>query len=394
MRRLSVPLAACLVCGLTLVVGDSTGVARASSGPFEPGSDWSVEAPEDHGMDPYTLGWSRVYAFQEPRNTQGVVVVRNGAIVAEWYAPGQDQDSWAASWSVAKSFMGALIGIAIEEGLIPSVDEPMTTYYPEWAGSSREEITVRHVLQMASGLHWDEDYDPAAGPPEDSEIIQLVAAQPDQLAYVSGLEAESEPGTVFNYSSGDTLLLSGVIERATGMSVAEYAEQQLFGPIGIDQVEWWQDAAGHTLTYCCLDMPSRDFARMGLLFLNEGMWGDEQVVPSHWVTDSLMPSPAFEGYGYQWWLIGNEDDRLPDDTYAAQGHDGQYIYVIPSLDLVVVRNGTYFKFDGPAIADPNLYGRYPSDSRGEGTPLGTLLPENGWDRISFLLPIIESISEV
>ena len=185
------------------------------------------------------------------------------------------------------------------------------------------------------------------------------------------------------------MLLSGVIEQATGMSVAEYAEQELFGPLGIDQVDWWQDAAGHTLTYCCLDTTTRDFARFGQLYLDGGAWGEEQVVPAEWVAESVTPSPSFEGYGYQWWLEGETDDRLPPDTFAAEGHDGQFIYVIPSLDLVVVRNGRYVKHDGPAIADPNLFGYYPSD--GLGVNRGTFPPENGWDHAAFLLPIIESI---
>jgi CubicO group peptidase (beta-lactamase class C family) len=391
MRRLAFCAAASLLIALASGVAPA-GAGSVAKGPFEPGSDWEVVAPGDVGMDSYTLNWSRVYAFQEGRNTQGVVVVRHDAIAAEWYAPGRGPDSWGASWSMAKSFTSALIGIAIEDGLIPSVDEPLATYYPHWAGTPRDAITLRHVLQQASGLHWNEEYDPDAGPIEESEIIQLVLFQPDELAYVSDLQYESEPGTVFNYSSGNTMLLSGVIEQATGMSVAEYAQQELFGPIGIDQVEWWQDAAGHTLTYCCLDMPSRDFARMGLLFLNDGMWGDEPVVPAQWVVDSTTPSPAFDGYGYQWWLEGNMNDRLPDDTYAAEGHDGQFIYVIPSLDLVVVRNGIYDKFDGPGVAEPNLYGKYPSDSRGDH--LGTMLPEIGWDDAAFLLPIIESIEDV
>ncbi len=343
-------------------------------------------------MNSRTLGWSRVYAFQEGRNTQGVVVIRDGALVAEWYAPGRNQDSWAASWSMAKSFTSALIGIAIEDGLIPSVDEPMTTYYPEWLGTPNEAITLRDVLQMASGLHWNEEYDPDAGPIEESEIIQLVLFHPDELEFVAGLEAESEPGTVFNYSSGNTMLLSGVIEKATGMSVSDYAQQELFGPIGIDQVEWWVDAAGHTLTYCCLDMTSREFARMGQLFLNGGTWGDEQVVPADWIAESVTPSPAFANYGYQWWLMGSEyEGIIPEDTYFADGHDGQFIYVIPSLNLVVVRNGIYDKFDGPGVADPNLYGSYPSDSRGDH--LGTMLPEIGWDHGAFLVSIIESIED-
>lgn len=390
MRRLALWVTSVLVLGLAADAVPA-GAGSVPRGPFEPGSDWEVVAPNDVGMDPYTLNWSRVYAFQEGRNTQGVVVVRDGAIAAEWYAPGRGPDSWGASWSMAKSFTSALIGIAIGDGLIPSVDEPMTTYYPEWSGTPRENITLRDVLHMASGLDWNEEYDPEAGSGEESEIIQLVLFQPDQLAYVSDLAAAGTPGETFNYSSGDTMLLSGVLEQATGMSVGDYAQQELFGPLGIDRVEWWQDAAGHTLTYCCLDMPSRDFARMGLLFLNEGMWGDEQVVPDEWVAESLTASPAFDGYGYQWWLIGAVDDRLPDDTYAAMGHDGQFIYVIPSLDLVVVRNGIYDKFDGPGVAEPNLYGKYPSDSRGDH--LGTMLPENGWDQATFLVPIVESIRE-
>ena len=390
MRRLSHFVAASLIIGFA-AVGGSADARPESTGPFEPGSDWHVVAPADLDMDSNMLEASRAYAFEEGRNTQGVVVVRRGAIAAEWYAPDRGPDSWGASWSMAKSFTSALIGIAIDDGLIPSVDEPMTTYYPAWAGTPRDAITVRDVLQMASGLHWNEEYDPEAAEGATSHIIELVLFQPDELAYVSELEFETEPGTVFNYSSGDTMLLSGVIEQATGMSVGEYAQQELFGPIGIDQVEWWQDAEGHTLTYCCLDMPSRDFARMGLLFLNRGTWGDEAVVPAQWVTDSTEPSPAYDGYGYQWWLIGREDERLPADTYAAQGHDGQFIYVIPSLDLVVVRNGTYDKFDGPAVAEPNLYGRYPSDSRGD--QLGTMLPEIGWDQAEFLLPIVESIQD-
>ena len=273
MRRLSVPLAACLVCGLTLVVGDSTGVARASSGPFEPGSDWPVEAPEDHGMDPYTLGWSRVYAFQEPRNTQGVVVVRNGAIVAEWYAPEQDADSWAASWSVAKSFIERAdrdrdrggadpVGRRADDDVLPGV------------GRHRRARRSRCATccTMARACTGTRNTIPPPGRQTDSEIIQLVAAQPDQLAYVGGAAGERARHGL-QLLERRHLLLSGVIERATGMSVAEYAEQQLFGPIGIDQVEWWQDAAGHTLTYCCLDMPSRDFARIGLLYLNEGRVG-------------------------------------------------------------------------------------------------------------------------
>ncbi|MEO6987685.1 MAG: serine hydrolase, partial [Aquihabitans sp.] len=319
-------------------------------------------------------------------NTQGVVVVHDGAIVSEWYADGSDQDSWAASWSVAKSFSSALIGIAIDEGKILSVDEPMTTWYPEWANDERSQVTLRDVLQMAPGLEWDESYDPADM--GNSDIIKIGFSEQDQLAYASDRPPTGdEPGTVFTYSSGTSMLLSGVLEQATGMPADEYAQAVLFDPIGMEQVEWWRDAEGHTLTYCCVDTSSRGFARFGQLYLNEGRWGDEQIVPESWVDDSVTGSPAVpEQYGYQWWLT--DFDGVPEDTFFANGFDGQHIYVIPSLDLVVVRNGTYVKFDGPPVADPALFGKYPPSGLipGKGTT-----PPDEWDTSSFLAPIVESL---
>jgi CubicO group peptidase (beta-lactamase class C family) len=393
-RRFDRIVASLLVVGAVLAgcSGDG-GDDGASAGAEEqavteqvPGADWTVEDPEDHGMDPEVLEGAREYAFAEGRNTQGVVVVRDGVIVAEWYADGAGPDSWAASWSVAKSFTSALVGIAVEEGAIPGVDEPMTRWYPEWEGTPAADMTLEDVLQMSSGLAWTEDYSPESA--TGSDIIRMVVGERDHLAYAASVPPEVEPGTRWSYSSGDTMLLSGVLEQATGMPVHEYAEEKLFEPLGIDQVDWWRDAEGHTLTYCCLDMPSRDFARLGLLYLREGRWGDEQVVPEEWVEASLTPAPTSDGYGYQWWLGGIEG--LPEDTFSARGHDGQYIIVVPSLDLVVVRNGTYAKDPGEPVADPNLFSRYPP--QGLVPDKGTRPPDD-WDNAEFLRPIVESIEE-
>lgn len=360
--------------------GDDDGEVPADE--VVPGDDWVVADPEDHGLDPALLEEAREYAFGEGKNTQGVVVVHGGEIVAEWYADGADADSWAASWSMAKSVTSAALGVAVEEGLIPSVDESMATYIDGWAGTDREEITVRDVLQMSSGLDWDEAYSGTAG---DSEIVQMVTGESDQLAYAASRPLEYEPGTHWSYSSGDTMLLSGVVEEATGTSLADYAQEVLFEPIGMEPLDWWQDAEGQTLGYCCVDTTSRDFARLGLLYLRGGRWGDQQVVPQAWVEDSLEPAPAApEGeYGYQWWLY--DDEGLPEDHFAAQGHDGQFIDVFPSLDLVVVRNGTYVKSDGPPVADPTLFAHYPSDGivPGQGTT-----PPDEWDASAFLGPIV------
>jgi CubicO group peptidase (beta-lactamase class C family) len=384
-------LAACSGADGADAAGRSTTTAVDRAAPSAsarvPGATWRVDAPEAHGMDVASLDAARDYAFAEGRHTQGVVVVRGGAIVAEWYAPGAGPTSWAASWSMAKSVASALVGIAIGEGKIPSIDEPMTTYFPNWAGRGLGDVTLRDVLEMSSGLQWDESYSPSDL--QTSDVIQMVVREGDQLAYAASRPRAAAPGTVFNYTSGGAMLLSGVLQQATGVTPAEYATEHLWGPIGVTQVDMWSDAVGHTLTYCCVDTTTRDFARFGLLYLHHGRWGRRQVVPASWVADSVQGSRAApDTYGLQWWL--GDADGVPADMFSARGHDGQYIYVIPSLDLVVVRNGTYAKFDGPPVADPTLFGRYPSGGLVPGR--GTTPPDE-WDDGSFLRPIVESIRD-
>lgn len=351
--------------------------------------EFAEGAPEDVGMDAAVLEGARTYAFAEGRNTQGVVVVRRGTIVAEWYDSRSDATSRGASWSMAKSFTSALVGIALERGEIPSIDEPMTTYIPEWVGTDKEDIVLRDVLEMASGLEWNEDYDAAAA--GGSDIIEMVLDSSGSLvSVVLDNPVTATPGTRFNYSSGDTQLLSRVLAVATGMSAGEYARVHLLEPMGVSDSAWWRDTSGDTLTFCCLDMPSRDFARFGQLFLEGGRLGGRRIVPEAWVTESTSPSRSFEGYGYQWWLEGRTQTGVPEDMYAAIGHDGQYIYIIPSLELVVVRNGRYVPWAGDTVADPALFGRYPSDGI---IPSRGTLPPSDWSDAEFLAPIIASITD-
>lgn len=346
---------------------------------------WNVMSPAEAGLDAATLEGAWTYASAPERHTQGVVVTRGGNLVAEWYAPGEGPRSWSASWSVAKSFTSALVGIAIDEGLIAGVDESMATWFPEWAGTAKAKITLRDVLHMESGLKWNEDYDAAnVGA---SDIIQMGISR-DQLAYAASRPVEVEPGTRFNYSSGDTMLLSWVIESATGMPADEYAQTKLFDPIGIDQVEWWRDGEGHTLTYCCLDTTSRNYARMGLLYLRGGNWNGRQVVPAQWVKDSLTPTENSDGiYGYQWWI--RSWDQVDGPIYMMNGFDGQFIFVIPSLDMVIVRNGDYVKSECEPVADPTLFGPYPPSNLAPGR--GTRPPES-WLHEDFLASILQAVT--
>ena len=360
-------------------------VSACSSDP--PRWEWPEGTPEEQGMDSATLEGAQTYAFADGKYTQGVVVTRRGMLVAEWYADGRDATSYGASWSMAKSFTSALIGIAIHEGAIANEDVGLADYYPEWAADPRTMITLEHVLHMASGLAWNEDYN--INNANDSDVVKLVFTTESPLAYVIGKAAEIPPNTEFEYSSGNTLLMSGILAQSTGMSAGAYAQSRLLSRLGIEGADWWRAKTGETLTYCCLDMTSRDFARFGLLYLQRGAWEGEQIIPEAWVEASITPSPRYAGYGYQWWLEGRTDPTLPTDLYAAEGHDGQFIYVIPSLELVIVRNGLYDKFDGPAIADPQLFLRYPSDGLGNGGG-GTIGPDS-WDHAAFLRPILDSI---
>jgi len=349
--------------------------------------EWPTSTPAEQGMDATVLEGARTYAFQPGKNTQGVVVTRHGTLVAEWYEEGRDATSYGGSWSMAKSFTSALVGIAIQEKKIPGVDVKLVDYYPEWAGSPREDITLENVLQMSTGLEWNEDYD--VNNANGSDVVKLLFTTDSPLAYVVAKPLDVAPNTMFKYSSGNTLLMSGVLQQATGKRAGDYAREKIFDKIGITNGEWWRAKTGETLTYCCVDMSTRDFAKFGLLYMQQGMWEGEQVVPSAWVDASLTPATTYEGYGYQWWLEGKTDSMLPPDLFMANGHDGQYIYVIPSLDLVVVRNGHYDKFDGPPIADPQLFLRYPPDGLSPGG--GTLAPDS-WSHAQFLKPILDSIS--
>jgi CubicO group peptidase (beta-lactamase class C family) len=352
----------------------------------EPAWEWPVATPAEQGMDAATLEGARTYAFQPGKYTQGVVVTRRGMLVAEWYEEGRDASSYAGSWSMAKSFTSALVGIAIEEGKLPGVGTKLVDYYPQWAGSPRDQITIEHVLHMSTGLMWDEDY--VIEHASTSDVVHLVFTTESPLQFVVDKPLEFPPDTMFEYSSGNTLLLSGLIQTATGKRAGDYAQDKLFGKLDIKGAEWWRATTGETLTYCCLDMTSRDFARFGLLYMQHGMWDGEQVVPAAWVDASLTSATTYKGYGYQWWLEGKTDPSLPADLFMANGHDGQFIYVIPSLELVIVRNGHYDKFDGPPIADPQLFLRYPSDGLQPG---GGTIPPDTWSHADFLRPILASI---
>jgi CubicO group peptidase (beta-lactamase class C family) len=367
-RRPTTSVVALVALAITALAGCGNSSSTTASAQRWPDPDWQVSDPASEGLDPATLDGARTYAFQPAKHTQGVVVVKNGAIVAEWYADGDDASTLATSWSAAKSFSSTLIGIAIDQGKLPGIDIPMDQFFPAWKGDDRSAISLHSLLEMRSGLQWNEALDDA----------QFHINTPDQLTTSAERPAARPPGTQFNYSSADSMLLSGVIEQSTGEIAGDFAQQNLFGPIGMN-AEWWTDAAGNTLTYCCIDTTTRDFARFGLLFARGGKWRDKQVVSKDWVDLATHPDPGLPFYALQWWtdVQGLVVNGAPAELFTARGLDSQNIYVFPSLDLVVVRNGIYHRIGDRAVR--------------EGNNLLTTLSPDSWDDVAFLGPVLRAI---
>ncbi len=331
-----------------------------------PDLDWDVEDPEVANVLSVGVNEALDYAFQDNKNTQGVVIVRHGVIIGERYSEDKSQYSLATSWSTGKSFASALIGIALDKGYINSIDESAETYLPEWVGTGKTEITIRSILEMRSGL--------SSGPGGDANIYSG-GINGDQLAFALARVSESPPRSQnWSYSNADSMLLAGILEESTGQNVLDFADKELFSKIGM-QADWWTDEQGHAMTYCCIDTTTRDFARFGLLFARNGKWNDEQLISENWVDMSTrVPSNSNnQGYALQWWVNQNAG------YFFAAGLHTNNIYVFPELDLVVVRNSTYTKVGSSSI-------------RTGGNYHFTVAPLS-WSHSSFLEPIVEAITD-
>lgn len=367
--------------------------------PIDPGDvgDWITAKPQQVGLDPDKLELARAYGFSPEFYTHSILVVRDGYLVAEWYAEDVDPETYASSWSIAKSFTATLIGIAIDEGDIASVDVSMVDFVPAWAGSDKAQIKLHDVLTMSSGLDWIEDYQNIGAGANASDVARMVLEN-DPLGVVFEQPVSHPPGEVWYYSSGDTMLLGHALRQATGKTAADLLQEKLAEPLGSDSMHWWQDATGVTYTYCCLDATARDFAKFGQLYLQKGQWGGQQIVSSAWVAEASAPqAQANPGYGYQWWLndSGSTSGRwpsLPASTYFALGHDGQYIAIFPDLNMVVVRMGEYILPDTEDwIARDGLFaaGLF-SDNLG---PTGTRGPEGDWSEDLFFKLFLDAVVE-
>ena len=370
-------------CGCSQVQSASEGALASSDAyswiPESTNDGWEVSGASESGFDIEILDSMTASLRQDLPypNVHAVVIARHDKLVYEAYFFGTDRrwdgekiatvpiqfdrNTLHDSRSAGKSVTSAVVGIALDQGAIPSIDQPILDYFPELESLATPEkrvITIRHALMMSSGLNWNEDEVPYTDPANDAE--QMTASE-NPINYLLSKPLSVSPGSEFYYNSGLPMLLGMVVARSTGEPYGAYALKMLFEPLGIEEVEWasysnwdsipeltWESEkpwATNTDPGGNVWMRARDFAKFGSLFLNRGRWKDKQILPEAWVRESTRRRFTLTkygerfgdlGYGYLWWLEVHETDLGETEVFAALGNGGQRIFVVPSLDMVVV----------------------------------------------------------
>jgi CubicO group peptidase (beta-lactamase class C family) len=265
------------------------------------------------------------------------LVVHNDSIVYEAYWDGYSDSSLSNSFSMAKSIISILVGIAHDEGKIKDLDDPVCNYLTEFCNKTNKAITIRHLLMMSSGLNYDEGYSSLTSPVTQSYYGTDLREQ------MLSLKGVVPPGRDLNYMSCNTQILAFIVEKVAGMKISDYASQKLWRPIGAEHDAQWSldHKDGNEKAYCCFYSNARDFARIGKLYLQKGKWNGNQIVSEDYVIQSITPAPLNDNgkpntiYGYQWWLTSYEGRPI----FYARGILGQYIFVVPDENLIFVRLG-------------------------------------------------------
>ena len=333
---------------------------------------WEVVEPSSEGVDGTKLNKALDYAFDERFNTQAVLVSRNGKIIAENYSGisgstieglsqvfsevqgwgsdltkldyeerfgARDQFSLVTSWSTAKSVSATLIGIAIKEGFIESVEQPVSEYLPAWSNTDKENtVSIKDLLQMKSRL---------ACPPGPNGGAIYFDENQLQVSTERNFRSITDEDP-WLYCNADSMLLGEIILNASGHNISEFGDRYLFSKLDM-QADWWRDSSDNYLAYCCIDTTTRDFARFGLFWLNDGIWNEERLINQSYIQETLSSSAtAFEqenlGYGYQWYVqsvFEDDEGKAEAQSYGTKGYHLNNIWIFPELELLVVRNSLY-----------------------------------------------------
>lgn len=331
-----------ICCTLLLLAGCSLAGEALTPPATEvgwPTHGWPTDVPEAQGMDSHILAAMLETIRDQNYAMDSVTVIRNGYLILDAAVYPYDSNSKHIIHSCTKSIVSILIGMAINQGYIEDVQTPVLEFFPDRTfdnlDPNKESMTLENLLTMTTGLNCRDSYLYNWGG------LNQMRGKEDWIQHILDLPMAHTPGSYFEYCNGSSFLLSAIISETTGTSALEFAERSLFDRLGISDVTWPANPQGITIGWGELRMLPRDMAKIGYLYLKGGEWDGEQVVPSSWVdvsTRSHIPATLEDGYGYQWWV---------DDSgyYMALGYRGQFIFVVPEKDLVVVFTSTLSDYD-------------------------------------------------
>ncbi|MGB3722831.1 MAG: serine hydrolase domain-containing protein [Pacificimonas sp.] len=294
---------------------------------------------------------AQIDTFMAETGVAGLMMLKDGKIVLERYGLGLGAEDRWTSFSVAKSFTSTLVGAAVKDGLIASLDDPVTKYIPDLAGGAYDDVNVRQLLTMTSGVRWNEDYtDP------ESDVVQMSAQESVRgenplVSYMKALPREAAPGEKWVYKTGETNLIGLLVANATGRQMSDYAEEKITGPAGFaGDMFWMTDLSGDNLGGCCLSLRLADYARMGQWVMS----GAQPSVPEDWTAEATATAanvgrPGY-GYGYQWWTY-------PEEAYGAQGIFGQAITIVPERNIVIAMVSNWETATGLRNRQIDMFGK-------------------------------------
>ncbi len=305
----------------------------------------SHQLPKSFQSDGQTID---VQNFIDRSLTTGLMIIHKDTIIFENYMNGLEPEMTHISWSMAKSFISGMIGIAVEEGKIKSIQDQVTDYLPQFKGTGYENVTIKDALEMSSGVGFNEDYGDFNS--DINRFGRYFALGQSFEKFALSLKNERKPGTFNHYVSIDTQVLGMILKKATGKTITEYMQEKIWTPMGMeDDAQWIIDEDGMELALGGLNATMRDYGKFGLLYLHEGNWFGKQIVPQSWIKKSIaMDGPHLQpgpnefssndmGYGFQWWI-----PQDADGAFLASGIYNQHIYIQPNRDLVIVKlSGNY-----------------------------------------------------
>ena len=298
--------------------------------------------------EPITIG-TDVDAYMKAQRTAGLVIVQDGKVRLEKYGLDFDAEGKWTSFSVAKSFTSTLVGAAIKDGYIKSIDDKVSAYIPDLKGSVYDDVTIKQLLTMTSGVKWNEDY---ADPKSDVALFNIHKPEKGMdvtVSYMRNLPREAPAGTKWVYKTGETNLIGVLVSSATKKTLSSYLSEKLWAPFGMQQdASWLIGSTGHEISGCCIQASTRDYARFGVFMLGGAKVNNVSILPDDWIAPATSKQADIavpgKGYGYQWWTYD-------DGSYAAQGIFGQGIFIDPKRNLVIASNSNW-----PKATEPDTVG--------------------------------------